>query len=191
MTGSLVYLAEKFPRSEADQHEGFLPGAQGRFERIVQRHHARLRRAVAGMLSDPERVDDVLQEAYIRAYRRLPGRFANEAHEATWLYRVVFRCCLDELRRVRRRREESLEGVVHLQPAPEGEVVRLDVDRAFQRLAVEDRAVLLLVDLLGLDYEQAASVLEVRRGTVASRLNAARRRFRAALVAEGVRDAEA
>jgi RNA polymerase sigma-70 factor, ECF subfamily len=189
MTGSLVYLAEKFSRPEDDQHEGFVPGAHGRFERIVQRHHARLRRAAAGMLSDPQRVDDVLQEAYLRAYRRLPARFANEAHEATWLYRVVFRCCLDELRRVRRGREESLEGVVHLQPAAESEVVRLDVDRAFQRLAVDDRAVLLVVDLLGLDYERAGSVLDLRRGTVASRLNAARRRFRAALVAEGVRDA--
>jgi RNA polymerase sigma-70 factor, ECF subfamily len=191
MTASLVYLAERFPRSEGDRHEGFLPGAQGRFERIVQRHHARLRRVAAGMLSDPDRVDDVLQEAYLRAYRRLPGRFANEAHEATWLYRVVFRCCLDELRRARRRRDEPLEGVVRLQPAPESEVARLDVDRAFARLAAEDRAVLLLVDLLGLDYEGAASVLGVRRGTVASRLNAARRRFRAALVAEGVRDGEA
>jgi DNA-directed RNA polymerase specialized sigma24 family protein len=49
----------------------------------------------------------------------------------------------------------------------------------------------LLVDLVGLDYERAASVLGVRRGTVASRLNAARRRFRATLVAEGVRDADA
>jgi RNA polymerase sigma-70 factor, ECF subfamily len=191
MTGSLVYLAEKFPRPEGHRHEGFLPGAQGRFERIVQRHHARLRRVAAGMLSDPDRVDDVLQEAYLRAYRRLPRQFANEAHEATWLYRVVFRCCLDELRRAGRRREEPLEGVVHLQPAPQTEVARLDVDRAFQRLDVEDRAVLLLVDLLGLDYEHAASMLDVRRGTVASRLNRARRRFREALILEGVRDAHA
>jgi RNA polymerase sigma-70 factor, ECF subfamily len=158
----------------------------------VQRHHARLRRVTAGMLSDPDRVDDVLQEAYLRAYRRLPGRFANEAHEATWLYRVVFRCCLDELRRVKRRLDVPLEdGVVPLHVRPESEFTRLDVDRAFGRLGVEDRAVLLLVDLLGLEYEVVASVLEVRRGTVASRLNMARRRFRAALVAEGVRGAEA
>jgi RNA polymerase sigma-70 factor (ECF subfamily) len=192
MSGSLVYLAERFARPEGQHHEGFEPGARGRFERIVQRHHARLRRVTAGMLNDPDRVDDVLQEAYLRAYRKLPRRFANEAHEATWLYRVVFRCCLDELRSARRRREEPLdEAVVPLLAPPESPVGRADVDRAFQRLGTEDRAVLLLVDLLGLDYEAAASILETRRGTIASRLNAARRRFREALVAEGVRDAKA
>lgn len=192
MSGSLVYLAERFQRPEGQHYGGFVPGAQGRFERIVQRHHARLRRVAAGMLGSADRVDDVLQEAYLRAYRRLPARFANEAHEATWLYQVVFRCCLDELRRVRRRREQLLdERVVRLVPAPESETTRLDVDRAFDHLAPDDRAVLLLVDLLGLDYGAAASVLELRRGTVASRLNAARRRFREALIAEGVRDAEA
>jgi DNA-directed RNA polymerase specialized sigma24 family protein len=49
---------------------------------------------------------------------------------------------------------------------------------------------LLLVELLGVDYEPAAEILRLRRGTVASRLHAARRRLRAALVAEGVWDAD-
>jgi RNA polymerase sigma-70 factor (ECF subfamily) len=155
---------------------------------MVQRHHTRLRRVAAGILGDRDRVDDVLQDAYLRAYRRLPRRFSNEARESAWLYRVVFRCCLDELRRTGRRREQL--GLDAEQPSPaDDRVGRLGVDRAFRRLSLEDRSVLLLVDFVGLDYEAAAGVLKIKRGTVASRLNHARRRFGDALVHEGVVDA--
>ncbi len=80
------------------------------------------------MLGDPDRVDDVLQEAYLKAYRRLPKRFANEAHEATWLYRVVYRCCLDELRR-RSREKESPSAEIHALAARVDSVCRLDIER--------------------------------------------------------------
>lgn len=190
MSSQLAYLEDRFAARQRQAPPGFEFGLGGRFERMVQRHHAKLRRAVAGMLSEPDRVDDVLQEAYLKAYRRLPRGFANEAHEATWLYRVVLRCCLDELRRVRRRQEDPAADLDHVQPGRENPLVRLDVDRAFRRLPVNDRALLLLVELLGVDYESAARILGLKRGTVASRLHAARRRLGAALVAEGVRDAD-
>lgn len=161
------------------------PGAaeHDRFEELVRRHHRRLRRAAAGIVGDPSRVDDVLQEAYLKAYRKLPRRFANEAHEAVWLMRVVHRCSLDELRRARRRRDSPSGEVEYLRAVPDERGARLDVDAAFAGLAVADRTVLLLVDLLGFDYEGAASVLRVPRGTVASRLSSARRRFRQSLEA--------
>lgn len=185
MGARLAYLAERYEPS----HEGFASGAQGRFERIVQRHHGRLRRVATGMLADADRVEDVLQEAYLRAYRRLPRDFANEAHEAAWLYRVVFRCCLDELRRAKRRREEPVADIEQAKTAieePQGR--REDILRSFRRLSVEDRAVVLLVDVLGFDYEDAATTIGVPRGTLAYRLSVARQRLREALVAEGVRD---
>lgn len=190
MSSGLTYLAERFPRSNETgaQHAGFVPGARGRFERIVQRHHARLRRATAGMLADPDRVDDVLQEAYLRAYRRLPRRFANEAHEAAWLYRVLFNCCQDELRRRGRSREEPAADVELRQAAAESAVTGREVVDAFRRLAVDDRALLLLVDVLGLEYKAAADIVGVPRGTLAWRLSVARGRLREALVLEGVRD---
>jgi RNA polymerase sigma-70 factor, ECF subfamily len=187
MSAELAYLAERLSPPAPDGHAP-APGSEHRFERIVQRHHTRLRRVATGILGGPDRVDDVLQEAYLKAYRRLPRRFSSEAHESAWLYRVVFRCCLDELRRIGRRREHA--GANDERPGGgEVGVERLDVDRAFRRLSVEDRSVLLLVDLVGLDYETTAGVLKLKRGTVASRLNHARRRFRDALVLEGVVDA--
>lgn len=151
------------------------PSERARFERILDRQHARLRRTVAGILPGSDRVDDVLQEAYLKAYRRLPRRFANEAHEATWLYRVVYRCCLDELRRARRRRETPVAEVRSVQPP------HLDVESSLRALNPADRALLLLVDLLDFRYEEAAAILGIPRGTVASRLSAARERLRRSL----------
>jgi RNA polymerase sigma-70 factor (ECF subfamily) len=84
---------------------------RNRFEDLLERHQARLRRVAFGMLVDPSRVDDVLQEAFIRAYRKLPARFENEKQEAAWLYRIVYRCCLNEIRSSGRRRETP--GIDH------------------------------------------------------------------------------
>ena len=79
------------------------PRRRSRLSSIVT--DQRLRRVAFGMLADPNRVDDVLQEAYLKAFRRLPSRFENDRVESAWLYRIVYRCCLDELRSRRRRPE--------------------------------------------------------------------------------------
>jgi RNA polymerase sigma-70 factor (ECF subfamily) len=185
MSAELLYLADRFREPEPERRD-FAPAAHLRFEQLVLRHDRRLRQLAAGMLAQPDRVEDVLQEAYAKAYRKLPRRFANEAHEAVWLHRVVHRCCLDELRRVRRRPEDATAEVERLQPAGEERVTRVGIDAAFARLSVGDRSVLLLVELAGLDYDAAAKVLRVPRGTAASRASRARERFRAALREEGI-----
>lgn len=156
------------------------PSDRARFEQMLSRHHRKLRRVVAGVVADPDRVDDVLQEAYYKAYRKLPRSFANDAHEATWLYRVTYRCCLDELRS-RKRRRESASAEVHLSVVPAEGQSRVEVEDALRALRPADRAVLMLVGVLDFDYETAAAVLGVPRGTLAWQLNRARARFRAAL----------
>jgi RNA polymerase sigma-70 factor (ECF subfamily) len=151
-----------------------------RFENLLDRHEPMLRRVALGMLRDPNRVDDVLQEAYLKAYRKLPTRFESDRQEAVWLYRVLHRCCLDELRQRRRRRPETpgeVEGAA-LGAEPGASLAVAD---ALAGLAPDARAVVLLVDLIGFDYESAAVILGIPRGTVASRLNAARERLREAL----------
>lgn len=149
-----------------------------RFETLLQRHESRLRRVAYGMLADASRVDDVLQEALYRAYRKLPVRFESEQHEAAWLYRIVYRCCLNELRS-RRRRRETLGIPDHLSgESDETALASVAVAAALAELPPDARAVVLLIDLIGLDYESAASALRIPRGTVASRLNAARASLR-------------
>lgn len=188
MSAELAYLADRLARREEPAAAAAPEGEHRRFERLVRRHHARLRRVAAGVLDEADRVDDVLQEAYLKAYRRLPRRFENEAHEATWLYRVVVRCCLDEMRRARRRPRRAAVDPERLHAVASDRLAPVALERAFRTLEPGDRSLLLLVEVLGLDYEAAASVLRLRRGTVASRLNRARGRFRSALEAEGVRD---
>lgn len=153
-----------------------------RFENLLDRHGPRLRRVAFGMLADPNRVDDVLQEAYLKAFRRLPSQFENDRVESAWLYRIVYRCCLDELRSRRRRPEAP--GLVEeaLGTSDEDAVQSLAVAAALAELPPDARAVVLLVDVIGLDYETAASALRIPRGTVASRLNGARARLRAELL---------
>ena len=155
---------------------------ENRFRALLERHEGRLRRVAYGMLADPARVDDVLQEAFIRAYRKLPRRFESERQEAAWLYRIVYRCCLNELRARSRRPETpglaAAEGAGELSSS-------LAAVTLLAELAPAERAVLLLVDLIGFDYETTAAALRVPRGTVAWRLSVARSRLRAALTQTG------
>ena len=145
-----------------------------RFESLLERHEARLRRVAFGMLGDSHRVDDVLQDAFVRAYRKLPARFESAQQESAWIYRIVHRTCLNELRS-RRRRPESPGLPADVQASNEDS---LAVAAALGELSVDARAVVLLVDLIGLDYETAASALRIPRGTVASRLNSARTKLK-------------
>lgn len=138
------------------------------------------------MLGAPESVDDVLQEAFVRAYRRLPGKFESERQEAAWLYKIVFRCCLNELRRRRRCPEIAGLPTERADNADGGPLSDIEIASALASLPIEQRAVVLLVDLTGFDYETTARVLHIPRGTVASRLNVARTRLRAALERGGI-----
>lgn len=157
------------------------PDDRARFEQIVARHHRRLRIVAVTVTGDAAVVEDVLQEAYYKAYRRLPRMFDDGvAGEARWLYRVVYNCAIDEVRR-RRRRPELPVAEPALAVVSEDHVRRLGEQEAFRSLSPSDRAVLLLVDDFGFDYPSAAKILHVPRGTVARRLSKARRRFHEAL----------
>jgi len=155
--------------------------ARRRFENMVDRHESRLRRLAFGMLGDAHRVDDVLQDALLRAYLKLPTRFENEHAEAAWLYRIVHRTCLNELRAHGRRREDELVADDPRVASRGPDAESLALAEALAALPAPARAVVLLVDMVGFDYETAATVLRIRRGTVASRLNAARAALRSAL----------
>jgi RNA polymerase sigma-70 factor (ECF subfamily) len=156
-----------------------------RFETLLERHELRLRRVVFGVIGDPNRVDDVLQEALLKAYRALPAHFESDGHEAAWLYRIVHRSCLNELRSRRRRPEQPGVPDVAARATDEATLASIAVAAALAELPVDARAVVLLIDLIGLDYATAAAVLKIPRGTVASRLSSARALLRAAFARGG------
>jgi RNA polymerase sigma-70 factor (ECF subfamily) len=151
------------------------------FVALLRDYDLRHRRLAFRLLGDRERMDDVLQEAYARAFRALP-RFRGGATLGTWLYRIVYNACLDELRRSGARREVPLDEWRDRGPDRTDRVEeRLDLEAALAALPVELRAVVLLVDADELSYGEAAEVLGIPAGTVASRLSRARDALKGAL----------
>jgi RNA polymerase sigma-70 factor, ECF subfamily len=154
------------------------------FAEVIRHCDPGLRALAFRLLGDRDRMEDALQEAYVKAFRALP-RFRGNSKLGTWLYRIVYNACLDELERSRR--------VIHLPLAevadpPEtrasvAETVanRRELAEALSALPPEDRAAVLLVDAQGFDYREAGAVLGVPEGTIASRLNRARAALRRAL----------
>lgn len=155
------------------------------FAALVRTFDPMLRGLVYNLLGDRELMDDVLQETYLRAFRALPG-FEGRAQIGTWLYRIAYTASLDELRRRKRGRWLPLvdarldEAAAPTEDLDERLSVTNELRAALARLSPEERAAVWLVDAEGLDYRQAAAVLDVPEGTVASRLSRARATLRLA-----------
>lgn len=168
-------------------------GDRDAFSALLRHYDPGLRALAYRLLGNRERMDDALQEAYLRAYRGLP-RFRGASGLGTWLYRIAYNACLDELERSRRGAALPLEDAGELADGRPDLVESLSsrtvVADALAELPPPDRAAVLLVDAQGFDYESAGEVLGVPAGTVASRLHRARRALRRALTEhmEGVHE---
>jgi len=145
------------------------------------------------ILGDPAAAEDATQDAFISAFRSL-GRFRGGSFRS-WMLRIVTNTCYDELRRRKRRPttpleplnddEEEIETPYWLKDpgeTPEERALRSELNRAIQScletLSDEFRTVVVLVDVQGLDYSEAAFVVKKPLGTIKSRLARARTRMR-------------
>ena len=161
-------------------------GDRQAFTDVVRHYDHRLRALAYRLLGDRSAMDDALQEAYVKAFRALPG-FREDAGLGTWLYQITYRACVDLQRRESRHRTDSTDWAhpgtaAHPDADPAATATsRTDLQRALAALPVDQRAAVLLVDAEGLDYDAAAAVLGVAPGTIASRLSRARAALRAAL----------
>jgi RNA polymerase sigma-70 factor (ECF subfamily) len=169
-------------------------GDQEAFVAVIRHYDPGLRTLAYRLLGDRDRMDDALQEAYVKAFRALP-RFRGDSKLGTWLYRITYNACLDELKRSHRVVQLPLDEIPERagSRADPGEAVvrRHDLAQALAALPPDERAAVLLVDVQGFHYKEAASVLGVPAGTVASRLSRARAALRRAVshVEEGERRA--
>ena len=154
-------------------------GDQRAFALLVRHYDDGLRALAYRLLGDRDRMDDALQEAYVRAFRALPG-FRGDSSPGTWLYRIAYNACVDELRRTRDVVPlDSIRERADPRPGPGDTLpVRRELADALAALPPDDRAAVLLVDAQGFDYRSAAEVLGVPEGTVASRLNRTRAQLR-------------
>ena len=155
-------------------------GDETAFEQLVLRHQRYAFNLAYRVIGNYAEAEDVTQEAFVRAWRGLPG-FRGQARFATWLYRIVYNLCLNRLPRLRRellQAEPLEEAVVDLAPAPP-DVFEVQERLAFlheelNRLPAKYRLVLTLRYLQDLSYAEIAAALDVPMGTVKTHLHRAR-----------------
>lgn len=163
------------------------------FNRLVLAYQDLVYSQAYRMMGEPEAAEDATQDAFISAYRYLQT-YRGGSFKA-WLLRIVTNACYDELRRRKRRpttplepldtEDEEVESPRWLadgENTPEEQAERADLERAIQTclngLPDDFRAVVVLVDLQGFDYIEAADIIHAPVGTVKSRLSWARLRLR-------------
>lgn len=161
------------------------------FEELVARHRDRLYARAFSMMRNEDEAIDLSQEAWVKGWQRLK-QFQGEASFLTWMTRIVINLCLDQLRRQKRLRTDSIEqldeesgGVERQMPTVtvnptaglERAELRARIDKALQQLSYAHRTVLILHEFEGLEYKEVAKRMGCSIGTVMSRLFYARRRM--------------
>ncbi len=155
-------------------------GDERAFAELYGRYRLGIFRLAYAMTGSPETAEDVTQEVFLRVYEKL-HRFHGQAKFSTWLYRLAVNCCLNHCRR--ERAGESLAQGHRVQgeePEPMeakvlGAQIRDRVHRAILSLPPELRVTVILKEIEGLNYAEIARRMGCSEGTVASRLNRARK----------------
>jgi RNA polymerase sigma-70 factor (ECF subfamily) len=147
---------------------------------LITRYRQRVVRLAAHVLGSADEAEDAAQEAFIRAFRSLKS-YRSDARFYTWLYRIVVRVCLDRRRLASWRAETPLDLVAAGIASSGAELAEADLLMAVRSLMAQldpsMRAVLVLRELEGLEYEEIAKVLNIPVGRVRWRLHAARAMF--------------
>ena len=173
-------------------------GDNSAFEQLLLLHQKKVYNLCLRMSANADDALDLSQETFIKAWRCI-GQYQFEASFSTWLYRLTSNVCIDFLRRKKRRQETSLtesyedsdEGaelsIPDANPLPEQLAItketKQELAQAMARLAPDHREILQLRVVENLPYEQIADILDIRVGTVKSRLARARLALRKILKA--------
>jgi RNA polymerase sigma factor (sigma-70 family) len=162
---------------------------QPSWDEVVRTHSPRVYRLAYRLTGNAHDAEDLTQDVFVRVFRSLssytPGTFEG------WLHRITTNLFLDMVRRRARIRFEPLsddapDRLAGREPTPAQAYDEThwddDVQRALDALAPEFRAAVVLCDIEGLSYEEIADVLDIKLGTVRSRIHRGRTQLRTALV---------
>lgn len=164
----------------------FQSGDQAAFRVLVERYQERIRSLLFSIFHEPDVIDDLAQEVFIKAYEGL-SRFRYESSFYTWLYRIAVNRSRDELRKRKVRKffsfhamDDSTEREVteRTMVRPETPDDRELVTKGLAALPEKFRMPVILKDLEGLSYEEIAEALQCEVGTVKSRLSRGRTMLR-------------
>ena len=166
-------------------------GDMDAFEELVARHRDKIYARAYTMMRNEDEAIDLSQEAWVKGWQRLT-QFQGDSSFGTWMTRIIINLCLDQLRRQKRHRAESIEEmdeesggverqmpVVTVNPTAglERSELRARIDRALGQLSYEHRTALVLHEFEELEYKEIAKRMECSIGTVMSRLFYARRKM--------------
>ena len=149
------------------------------FGQLFLRHRDRLWAVALRTMGDADEAADALQDAMISAFRRAAD-FRGDSAVTTWLHRIVVNACLDRMRRRATRptaTEHDLDLLARTPQADPDRDAALDVLAALRTLGPEQRAALVMVDMLGYSVADTAEILGVSPGTVKSRCARGRARL--------------
>lgn len=176
-----------------------LTGDEEAFGKVVQTYYSRVYSVIYRVVNHAEDARELAQTSWVKAWQKL-SNYKHEARFYTWIYRIAVNTALDFLRRKKRRPEVPLEpaigdsgdqlvmerqrGLADENTAAD-QMHRDEIREAFnaelQKLSKDHRTVLVLRELEGMSYDEIATVMKTRKGTVMSRLYYARKTLQKAL----------
>lgn len=165
--------------------DGARGGDDACFEELVHRTHRETYTLARRLVSDADDARDVVQEAYLRAYRSI-GSFRGDAQFTTWLYRITANCASTHLGRRRKHRHDELDDLDVADPEPghdpataaDAALLRQRLEAAIADLPPRLRAVVVLRDIYDLSHAEIADRLDISESAAKVRLHRARRRLR-------------
>ena len=177
--------SEVSPPGDRDLAARAAAGDLEAFETLYRQHAGRLYALACRMAGSPEDGEDLLQEVFLQAYRKL-GSYKGDAALGTWLYRLALNHCLDYVRSKQAKMSkltETLDATPSHQPVARRDmpIARLDLERALARLPDGCREAFLLHDVEGFDHKEVGGMLGIAEGTSKSQVFKARAKLRALL----------
>lgn len=188
--------------SKADSDERLVEqaakGDKDSYRQLVERYQARAFSIAYEVVKSKEDAEDVVQESFVKAYMSL-GQFRGHSSFYTWLYRIVYNMAIDYRRKISRRGGDALSynelaspdepgvaaAVADSGPDPQMQLFRKEQAKRIQdvlsSISEEHRAVLMLREIEGMNYDEISRVVGVNKGTVMSRLHYARKKLQKAL----------
>ena len=188
--GNVIANLESQAWSDEEVVERVLGGAPALFEILMRRHNQRVYRVVRGIVDDDGEAEDIMQEAYVRAYQHLK-QFEGRSSFVTWLTRIAMHEAFARARRLKRHTsldDDEVSSEMDMTSAtdnPEHNVANQELhgalEAAISSLASKYRSVIMLRDVEELSTAEAANALEISEEAVKVRLHRARALVRRAL----------
>ena len=166
-----------FPSKETEETDPF--------EAMYREHSRRIYTMACRIAGSPEDGEDLLQEIFLQAYRKM-GTFKGESALGTWLYRLALNHCLDYVRSRRAKMDkltDTLDAETSIEPVARRQtpIAKMDLDRAIDRLPDGCREAFVLHDVEGFDHKEVGELLGIAEGTSKSQVFKARLKLRAML----------